>query len=131
MNRWLVSGIAILLAACSGDGDVADDLAGADLPLGDRSPDDLKADGDWGSALTCKTIPNLPPLPNPKITISLHGLTLRLTDTTAGYDKVFPIGVGQIDTKAGSFTRGESLSYFPNKAYGKNLFYLRPETNTP
>lgn len=130
MNRWLATGLAICLAACSGDTDISEDTAGADLPLGDRFADDMKADGEWGSALTCKTIPNLPALPNPKITVSLQGLTLRLTDASVGYDKIFPVGVGQIDIKPGSYTEGESLSYFPVKAYRKNQFYLRPSTNT-
>src|SRR6185436_8911351 len=101
MNRWLATSLAVLLAACSGspDGDLPPDGVGAaDLRLGDVSADDMKADGQWGAALTCKTIPNLPALPNPKITISLDGLTLHLTDASVGYDKVFPIGVGQIDT---------------------------------
>jgi len=60
------------------------------------SADDMKADGNWGAALTCKELPNLPPLTQPKITLSIDGLTLRLTDAASGYDKVFPVGPGQI-----------------------------------
>src|SRR5687767_4475748 len=109
MKRQLATVLAITLAACSGDTDIG--KAGGDLGLGDRLADDMKADGEWGYALTCKNIPNLPALPNPKITISIDGLTLRLTDTSVGYDKIFPVGVGQIDTEAGSYTQGDSLSY--------------------
>ena len=129
MNRRLATVLAILLGACTGSSDT-ELPEGAELRLGDVSPDDMKADGVWGSALTCKPIPNLPALPNPKITISLDGLTLHLTDASVGYDKVFPVGVGQIDTEAGSYTLGDSLSYWPIKAYKKNQFYLRPSTNT-
>lgn len=129
MNRRLATVLAILLGACTGSSDT-ELPEGAELRLGDVSPDDMKADGVWGSALTCKPIPNLPALPNPKITISLDGLTLHLTDASVGYDRVFPVGVGQIDTEAGSYTLGDSLSYWPIKAYKKNQFYLRPSTNT-
>jgi hypothetical protein len=128
MKRTLAPTLAILVAACA----PADDDPGAgdvDLSLGDLSDEDMKDDGVWGAALTCKAIPVLPPLPSPRITISIEGLTLRLTDTSVGYDRVFPIGVGQIDTRAGSSTRGESLTYWPIKNYKKNLFYLRPSTN--
>ncbi len=130
MNRYLASALAMsLAAACT----PSDDDVGAgevDLGLGEVSADDMKADGNWGSALTCKTIPNLPALPNPKITISINGLTLRLTDTSVGYDKVFPVGVGAIDAEAGSSTKGESHTYWPIKAYKKNAFQLKPSTNT-
>src|SRR5262245_30753461 len=119
MNRRLATSLAILVMACNGAEEEYHGTGEADLGLGDVSPDDMKADGTWGSALTCKTIPNLPPLPNPKITISLQGLTLHLVDTSVGYDRVFPIGAGQIDTEAGSYTQGDSLSYYPIKAYKK------------
>lgn len=56
----------------------------------------MKADGNWGYALECKPVPTLP-LANPKITISIDGLTLRLVGDGGSYDKVFPIGAGQID----------------------------------
>src|SRR5688500_9876123 len=106
MNRQLATVLAIVvpwLTACSGDTDI--DGSGGDLRLGDTLPEDVKADGDWGYALTCKSIPNLPALPNPKITISIDGLSLHLTDASVGYDKIFPIGVGQIDTETGSYTK--------------------------
>jgi len=83
-----------------------------DLPLGDREGlDDLKADG-WGSALECKPIPNLPPLADPAITISIDGLTLHLVDRAGDYDRVFPVGVGQIDLGSG-LTSGESHTMWP------------------
>src|SRR5438477_13122483 len=73
----------------------------SDLPLGDVIDGDLKADGTWGAALTCKTVPNLPPLKAPHITVSIDGLTLHLTDGTSGYDKVFPVGPGAVNYNKG------------------------------
>lgn len=102
----------------------------ADLPLGEQLEAD-KADGTWGAALTCKPVPNLPRLANPELTISLNGLTVRLRDRTSGFDKVFPVGVGAIDTKSTSSTYGESLSYFPIRTTGKNTFTITPSTIQP
>jgi hypothetical protein len=59
---------------------------GRDLSLGELEAGDAKADGEWGSALTCKTIPDLPTLPRPEITISIDGHTLRLRDRTTGFN---------------------------------------------
>ena len=73
------------LAACTGDDSaIDDDDAGGELPLGDVSADDMKADGNWGAALTCKPVPDLPQLRNAKITLSIDGLTLHLTGDGAG-----------------------------------------------
>ncbi|HEY3353214.1 MAG TPA: L,D-transpeptidase [Polyangia bacterium] len=105
--------------------------AADDLPLGDQGADDMKADGDWGAALTCKPVPDLPRLANPKIFVSLQGLTLRLVDAGAGFEKVFPIGPGAMDLKAGSSTYGESLSYYPLKATGGQDFVITPDGITP
>lgn len=116
--------------ACAGD-DGSDEPAGDDLALGDLSKDDGKADGNWGAALTCKTPPNLPVLPRPQITVSLDGLTLHLVDKTVGFDKVFPIGPGAHDTDPTSLTYGESLSYYPIAAYGKQDFVIKPSTIQP
>src|SRR5260221_6261817 len=106
----------LLLAACSAAAEDPAEPGGADLPLGDQI-DDLQADGTWGGALTCKPIPVYPALSNPRITISLQGLTLHLVDDSVGYDKVFPIGPGAIDSDPTSTTFGESLSYWPIKGY--------------
>jgi hypothetical protein len=98
-----------------------------DLPLGDRPADD-KADGDWGHALECKPIPNLSQLVAPRITISLQGLTLHLVDAATGYDRVFPIGPGQIETDETDPSFGESKSYYPVIATGGHDFALNPST---
>jgi hypothetical protein len=110
----------------------SDDAVGEDdLPLGDTNMDDLKDDGSgWGAALTCKTPPSLPQLVNPRITISLNGLSLHLTDST-GFDKVFPIGVGQIEKGTYEALFGESLSYYPIYAYDKNDFQITPSSIQP
>jgi hypothetical protein len=120
-----------LLAACADNAPTVDDDApsgDSDLGLGDQLPDDTKADGNWGHALECKDIPDLPPLVNPKITLSIDGLTLHLTDATTGYDKVFPVGPGQIehDPEAAGF--GESHSYYPIIATGRQDFQITPST---
>jgi hypothetical protein len=136
MSRQLATLVAVLcLAACAGGPEEAADQAlnAPDLPLGDLddATANAKADGSqWGAALTCKAIPDLPGLPHPEITISLQGLTLHLVDKSVGYDKVFPIGPGRIDTDASSLTNGESLSYWPVKAYHTQSFFIRPATST-
>jgi hypothetical protein len=54
------------LVGCTGDDDTPEGVSDPqDLPLGDVAADDLKADGDWGHALECKPIPDLPALPHP------------------------------------------------------------------
>ena len=35
-------------------------------------------------------------LPSPEVTISIDGLTLHLVDTSTGFDRVYPVGVGAI-----------------------------------
>ncbi len=65
--------------------------------------EDIKADGNWGYATECKPIPDLTPLIDPEIVISLDGLSLHLVDRAGTYNEVFPIGVGQIED-------GESLT---------------------
>ena len=105
----------------------SDPSGGDDLPLGDVQDD--KADGTWGSALTCKDIPSLPALANPKIVISLDGLTLHLTGD--GYDKVFPIGPGAIDQTDTDAEFGESRSYEPIIHFGKSDFAINWAASTP
>ena len=115
-------------ASCAGH-DTSDATPGGDLALGDRSADDVKADGegDWGSALDCKPVPVLPQLVHPRITLSIDGLTLHLTDDS-GYDKVFPVGPGAIDTTETDAEFGESRSYYPIIHYGKHDFEITPAT---
>ena len=117
--------------------DPGDDPAATDpdaqgsLPLGDMTEDDLKADGNWGAATTCKAIPSVPVLSDPKITVSLNAQTLHLVDRAGGYDRVFPIGVGAINEKPTESTYLESRSYYPIIATGGNDFTIKPaSTNT-
>lgn len=100
---------------------------GDDLSLGDVVEPDLKADG-WGHALECKPLPELPPLVAPQIFVSLDGLTLRLVDEAAGFEKVFPIGPGARDKDPASPTFGESLSYYPVLSTGRSEFAITPQT---
>jgi hypothetical protein len=127
VKRLLVP--ALLLVACADS--AAPPPEGGDLPLGDVESD-TKADGTgWGSALTCKEIPNLPPLVAPHITVSLYGLTLHLQDPATGYDKVFPIGPGRIDADENDPEFGESLSYRPIIDRGTGDFAITPAGSTP
>jgi hypothetical protein len=119
------------LACASDDGAPGDDSDAGDLSVGELGESDGKADGNWGAALTCKTPPSLPRLPRPQIIVSIDGLTLRLVDKTVGFDKVFPVGVGARDTDPTSLTYGESLSYYPLAAYGKQDFVIKPSTIQP
>jgi L,D-transpeptidase catalytic domain len=102
-----------------------------DLPLGDQLPDDEKADGTWGSALTCKTLPGLPALKAPRIVISVDGLTLHLTDAATGYDKVFAVGPGAINHNPGETSFGESLTMYPVLATGQREFAITPSSIQP
>lgn len=124
-----------VLTACtdpSANDPIDSDSAGeADLPLGDVSADDMKADGDWGAALDCKPVPDLPRLVEPKITISIDGLTLRLTDAATGFDKIFPVGVGAIDLKETDPEYRESLTYYPLIRSGGSSFAITPSTIQP
>ena len=132
MRRLALLLLAPLAFSCASDDAVGtDDEGGDDLPVGELTGDDGKADGNWGAALTCKTPPNLPVLAAPEIIVSINGLTLRLVDRTTGFEKVFPIGPGAIDTDPGSQTFGESLSYYPIAAYGKQDFVIKPSGVQP
>ncbi len=122
MKKWLWC-LAVLvvgvLAGCSEDTGGGDTVAGDEVPFagGDPCPEggceeieigdfvaDQKTDGDWTEALKCKPIPEMEPLVDPKIIISLDGLTLRLVDQAGDYDRVFPIGPGAINSAGVSKT---------------------------
>jgi hypothetical protein len=120
MTRILILALGLsawLLVACDQAAEETlpvDDQA-VDLPIGDI--DDLKTDGNWGAATTCKAIPDLATWAQPEIVISLDGLTLHLYDKATGQERVWPIGPGKID---------KGLSLTPT-SMGKpgNLFYAR------
>ena len=122
----ILCSLLLLTSVASCADDASPDSTGEDLPLGDLPADMGKADGDWGAALTCKDVPNLPPLVSPKITVSLNGLTLHLTDAVTGFDKVFPIGPGRIETDPTSGEFGESLSNHPIATSGRHDFAITP-----
>jgi len=87
-----------LIAACAAS---ADD---GHVGVGDVEE---SATAGYGHALECKVPsidPALSPLPHPQIVVSLDGLTLHLFDTTVGFDRVYPIGVGQLDAHGVSLT---------------------------
>jgi len=121
----------VVIAACADHQAPTDPTGGNDLPLGDLSDSDLKADGAWGHALECKPIPDLPQLIAPHITVSLEGLTLHLTDPASSYDRVFPIGPGAVDATTTDLEFGESLSYYPVLKTGGGDFTITPSSTTP
>jgi hypothetical protein len=124
--------LLLVVGSCTDDPSPIDDVGGeGDMDLGDRLPDDLKADGNWGAALTCKPVPNLPRLANPKLTVSLDGLTLHLVDVGGTYDKVFPIGPGKVDTTETDLEYRESLSYRPVLSRGTGDFKITPSSIQP
>jgi hypothetical protein len=84
-----------VLAACAEGPAPPEGEASAELGLG--VVEDMKDDGNWGFATTCKPIPALEPLADPMIVVSLDGLTLRLFDRAGTYDRTFPIGPGAIE----------------------------------
>jgi hypothetical protein len=98
------------------------------LPLGDLQDTDLKADGSY--ATKCKPIPSLPPLSSPKITLSLDGLTLHLTDAT-GFDRVYPIGPGKINHNKGETTYDRSLTAYPVLRTKSNQFSIKTKDVDP
>lgn len=130
MRRTLFALVLVLAGCADPEARLAMD-PGADLPIGDQLPDDLKADGTWGAALTCKDVPDLPPLVAPRIFVSLDGLTLHLVDDASGYDKVFPIGPGAINHHPGETSYGESLSLYPVLATGQHEFAITPSSIQP
>lgn len=117
--------LPFLVVGCGPPANLADDSDGTELKVGDIEGEDTKADGNWGSALVCKPVPNLPALKHPRITISINGRTVHVVDPETGYDKVFPAGVGAIETDETAPEFGESKSYYPILATGSNDFNLR------
>ena len=125
-QRWLALVIApwLMCAGCGAESEDLPPLPEEELGIGDI--DDLKLDGNWGAALTCKAIPNLTRLTSPEVVISLDGLTLHLKDKTTGFDKVYSIGPGKID-------KGVSLTPV-STSKSNGLFYMRldqPEYKEP
>jgi hypothetical protein len=68
---------------------------------------------------------------SPHITLSINGLTLRLTDPATGFDKVFPVGAGAIEQDETSGEYHESLSYYPVTATGRSDFTITPASIQP
>jgi len=107
--------LSLLGAACDDAQAPVDQPDGPqeELSLGDVA--DYKNDGNWGAATTCKAIPNLIPLKDPYIVVSLDGLTLHLVDRQGTYDKTFPIGPGALQNGKSltpvSTTRADQLFY--------------------
>jgi hypothetical protein len=91
---------------------------------------DIKADG-WGHATKCKSIPQVTPLADPAITISLNGLTLRLVDRAGSYNEVFPVGVGTINSNPNETTGNNSRTMYPVLHTGQNEFSVKTSKVEP
>lgn len=116
MTRPILFATSLMFVAC-GDTTTPIEEGGDELALG--SVEEMKDDGNWGFATTCKPIPNLTPLNDPAIVVSLDGLTLRLYDRAGSYDKTFPIGPGAIEN-------GKSLT--PTSTHlATGVFYARAD----
>jgi hypothetical protein len=68
------------------------------------------------------------PLVDPYIVVSIDGQTLHLRDRAGDYDRVFPVGVGAIDTVAASLTYSESHTMYPLLATGRSDFTIDTTT---
>jgi len=131
MARHLPLVLALMLG-CADLGTPSD--PGDDLPLGDVAMSDSKADGpdpQWGWALTCKQAPLLTPLAQPRIIVSINGLSLHLIDDATGTSRVYPIGVGILDWDTSSNTYGESLTWGAVVEAGTQDFTLLPDYVDP
>src|SRR5690348_12331054 len=71
-----------------------------DLPVGEIEGADTSTK-NWGAALTCKPIPEVSPLVQPRLILSIDGMSVHLIDEVTGYDRVFPAGVGKIESDSG------------------------------
>ena len=100
-----------------------------DLPLGTVEGADTSST-NWGSALICKSIPEVSPLVSPRLILSIDGMSVHLIDEATGYDRVFPAGVGKIENEESDSSYQESLSYFPILALKRNDFAVKSSTNT-
>lgn len=118
MHRPILFALSLALVACA-DSTETINPSGSEGELALGLVEDMKDDGNWGHATTCKPIPNLTPLKDPMIVVSLDGLTLRLFDRQGSYDKTFPIGPGAIE-------KGKSLT--PTSTHlATGVFYARAD----
>lgn len=81
-----------------------------ELDIGERNEpgstkeDNFSHNGEEDFSELCKPIPDVEPLVDPEITISIDGRTLHLVDRGGDYDAVFPVGLGKIGSSGSSLT---------------------------
>lgn len=99
LSLWLLMGLLVFAGGCGDDTESTTELpeGASEGDLGIGEVDNPKADGFFGYATTCKELPQVEPLADPMIVVSLDGLTLHLFDRAGDYDRVFPVGVGGIE----------------------------------
>jgi hypothetical protein len=108
-----------------------DGSEGEDLPLGDDVDLSASEGVRYPYTMTCKTIPTRTPLTAPRITVSIAGLTLHLTDDATGFSKIYPVGVGAINHHVGEVTSDKSLSLYPVLSKGTQSFKIVTSQVTP
>lgn len=101
--QWVGLGAVVMFAGVgciAADDEAYSEANGTDeVALGDVIGEASSRDPrQWQNALRCKEIPEVEPLANPEITVSLDGLTLHLRDRGGTYDRVFPIGPGALES---------------------------------
>lgn len=97
-----------------------------ELPIGDTNEpgtgkgDDFQHNGEVDYSETCKPLPDVEPLEDPEIVVSIDGRTVHLRDRASDYDRVFPVGLGKIGSD------GESLTPI-STGRPNGLFYARAD----
>jgi lipoprotein-anchoring transpeptidase ErfK/SrfK len=73
-----------------------------EVPIGETNePGELKEDGfshngEEDFSEECKPIPDVEPLEDPEIVVSVDGRSIRLFDNAGDYERVFPVGLGKV-----------------------------------
>lgn len=130
--QWLIVVAAGALVACgepeTEEGFEVDPRLQEEVPIGDANePGELKEDGfahngEEDFSEMCKPIPEVEPLEDPEIVISIDGRSLRLFDNASDYERVFRVGLGKIRDD------GKSRTPLSEDARG-GVFYARGDAD--
>lgn len=107
--------------------DGVDPRLAEELSVGDTNEpgtgkdDDFRHNGEEDFSEICKPIPDLDPLNDPELVLSLDGRTLHLRDRDGDYDEVFPVGIGKIGSDGLSLTPDSGDGWFTARADARAL----------